>query len=72
MSDTHIALLWFLTSRSAWEEIHEVFGDGHDFDWALADDEETGFEEEQQKPEMKYQDVGALPLKRDSVDSQSH
>ncbi|OSX65311.1 hypothetical protein POSPLADRAFT_1167539 [Postia placenta MAD-698-R-SB12] len=42
---------------NAWEEIHEVFGDGHDFDWALADDEETGFEEEQQKPEMKYQDV---------------
>ncbi|TBU50800.1 transcription elongation factor SPT6 [Dichomitus squalens] len=42
---------------NAWDEIHEVFGDGHEYDWALVDDEETGFEEEQVKPEMKYQDV---------------
>ncbi|KAH9854249.1 transcription elongation factor Spt6 [Lenzites betulinus] len=43
--------------QGAWEEIHEVFGDGHDYDWALGDDEETNFEEDQAKPEMKYQDV---------------
>ncbi|PCH37999.1 transcription elongation factor Spt6 [Wolfiporia cocos MD-104 SS10] len=42
---------------NAWDEIHEVFGDGHDFDWALADDEEPTYDEEQPKPEMKYQDV---------------
>ena len=45
---------------SAWDEIHEVFGDGHDYDWALVDDEEPGYEEEQVKPEMKYQDVRRL------------
>ncbi|KAI0748143.1 transcription elongation factor SPT6 [Daedaleopsis nitida] len=42
---------------NAWDDIHEVFGDGHDYDWALVDDEEVGYEEEQVKPEMKYQDV---------------
>ena len=45
--------------QSAWDEIHEVFGDGHDYDWALADDEDAVFEEEQAKPEMKYQDVSS-------------
>ena len=34
---------------SAWDEIHEVFGDGHDYDWALVDDEEPGYEEQQVK-----------------------
>ena len=34
-----------------------MFGDGHDYDYALVDDEEAGYEEEQVKPEMKYQDV---------------
>ncbi|KAI0670362.1 transcription elongation factor Spt6 [Trametes maxima] len=43
--------------QSAWEEIHEVFGDGHDYDSALGDDEDAVFEEERAKPEMKYQDV---------------
>ncbi|KAI9064455.1 transcription elongation factor Spt6 [Trametes sanguinea] len=43
--------------QTAWEEIHEVFGDGHDYDWALADDEQAVDEEEPLKPEMKYQDV---------------
>ncbi|KAI0647073.1 transcription elongation factor Spt6 [Trametes meyenii] len=43
--------------RSAWEEIHEVFGDGHDYDSALGDDEDAVYEEERTKPEMKYQDV---------------
>lgn len=34
-----------------------MFGDGHDYDWALVDDEENAYEAEQAKPEMKYQDV---------------
>ncbi|GJE87155.1 transcription elongation factor Spt6 [Phanerochaete sordida] len=42
---------------SAWDEIYEVFGDGHDYDWALVDDDEAGMEEETQKAETKYQDV---------------
>ncbi|KZT09507.1 transcription elongation factor SPT6 [Laetiporus sulphureus 93-53] len=41
---------------NAWDEIHEVFGDGHEFDWALMDEEETAYDEEQ-KPEIKYHDV---------------
>ena len=28
------------TPSSAWDEIYEVFGDGHDYDWALVDDDE--------------------------------
>lgn len=30
-------VLWVVIDDcpSAWEEIHEVFGDGHDYDWAL-------------------------------------
>ncbi|CAL1704685.1 unnamed protein product [Somion occarium] len=42
---------------NAWDEIYEVFGDGHEFDWALEADEETPLDEEMLKPEMKYQDV---------------
>jgi hypothetical protein len=45
---------------SAWAEIHDVFGDGHEYDWALEGDDEADFNEEQLKPEMKYQDVCAL------------
>ncbi|TFY57669.1 hypothetical protein EVJ58_g6888 [Rhodofomes roseus] len=41
---------------NTWDELQEVFGDGHDYDWALAEDEEPVHQEEQ-KPEMKYQDV---------------
>lgn len=41
----------------AWDEIHGVFGDGHDYDWALLGDDEMDFEEERLKPEMRYQDV---------------
>ncbi|KAA1471105.1 transcription elongation factor Spt6 [Dentipellis sp. KUC8613] len=41
---------------NAWDEIHEVFGDGHDYDWALVDEDED-FAEEQIKPEMNYHDV---------------
>lgn len=46
-----------LTSSSAWDELHEVFGDGHEYDWALVGDDEVDHEEEQYKPEMKYHEV---------------
>jgi hypothetical protein len=49
-----------LINYSAWAEIHDVFGDGHEYDWALEGDDEAEFNEEQLKPEMKYQDVWAL------------
>ena len=39
---------------SAWDELHDVFGDGLDYDWAL-DDDEADYEEE--KPDMKLADV---------------
>lgn len=38
-----------------------MFGDGHDYDWALAEDEEAAYEVEQ-KSEMKYQDVRILTV----------
>lgn len=41
---------------SAWDEIHDVFGDGHEYDWALEGDDEAEYEE-RPKLEMKYQDV---------------
>lgn len=43
--------------NSAWDEIHDVFGDGHDYDWALVGDEELEHEEDRLKPDTKYQDV---------------
>jgi hypothetical protein len=46
-----------LTHSSAWDEIHDVFGDGHDYDWALEGEEDAPLDEEQMKPEMRYQDV---------------
>ncbi|KAI6019291.1 hypothetical protein BKA83DRAFT_4495320 [Pisolithus microcarpus] len=52
--------LWVLYTSylgSTLDEIHDVFGDGHEYDWALAGDTEVGLDEEAQKPEMKYQDV---------------
>lgn len=53
----------FLTLLSAWDEIQEVFGDGHDYDWALAaDEEDIGMTEEVVKPDMRYQDVCSSPL----------
>jgi len=48
----------FLTCRvSAWDEIHQVFGDGGDYAWALEDDNEYDEELQQQKLDMKYTDV---------------
>ncbi|TFK42525.1 transcription elongation factor SPT6 [Crucibulum laeve] len=41
---------------NAWDEIHDVFGDGHEYDWALVGDDEE-YAEDEFKPEMKYQDV---------------
>lgn len=52
-----ISLTMFDVTFSTWDEIHDVFGDGHDYDWALIDDEEEALAEEAGKPEMKYQDV---------------
>ncbi|KAH8116918.1 transcription elongation factor SPT6 [Phellopilus nigrolimitatus] len=42
---------------NAWDEISDVFGDGHDYDWALVDEEEEAMADEVSKPEMRYQDV---------------
>jgi hypothetical protein len=46
-----------LIQCSAWDEIHDVFGDGHEYDWALEADDEIQYDEDNLKPEMKYQDV---------------
>lgn len=37
-----------------------MFGDGHDYDWALAADDEYDYDEEQTKPDIRYQDVCIL------------
>lgn len=42
---------------NAWDEIHDVFGDGHDYDWALAGDDDNDQEEERYKQDTRYQDV---------------
>jgi hypothetical protein len=47
---------------SAWDEIHQVFGDGTDYAWALEDDNEYDEEIQQQKLDMKYTDVRESPL----------
>lgn len=41
-----------------------MFGDGHDYDWALGDDEDAAMEDEAPKSEMKYQDVRSLTTDR--------
>ena len=38
----------------AWDEIHDIFGNGEDYAWALAAEEE---EEEEKKGKMEYKDV---------------
>ncbi|EJD52929.1 hypothetical protein AURDEDRAFT_110772 [Auricularia subglabra TFB-10046 SS5] len=43
--------------RGAWDEITEVFGDGDDYDWALEGDEENVAEFEQNKEDLRLQDV---------------
>ncbi|KAF5380895.1 hypothetical protein D9615_004007 [Tricholomella constricta] len=42
---------------ATWHEIYDVFGDGHEYDWALEADHEIQYDEDNVKPEMKYQDV---------------
>ena len=46
-----------ISLSSAWDEIHDVFGDGHEYDWALEADDEVPIDEDHLKPDMKYQDV---------------
>ncbi|KAF8212158.1 transcription elongation factor SPT6 [Mycena galopus ATCC 62051] len=41
----------------AWDEIHDVFGDGHDYDWALVEDDDLGEEQDEPKPDTKFGDV---------------
>lgn len=43
-------------NSSAWDEIHDVFGDGHDYDWALIDDEGEVHPDDMNK-DLKYGDV---------------
>lgn len=40
---------------STWDEIHDVFGDGHDYDWALYEEDEIMFTEP--KEPTRYIDV---------------
>ncbi|KAJ6596967.1 transcription elongation factor SPT6 [Mycena vulgaris] len=40
----------------AWDEIHDVFGDGHEYDWALVEDDDIVYEDEA-KPDTKFVDV---------------
>jgi len=44
---------------SAWEEIHEVFGDGTDYDWALDAQAEGGDAEQDEdaKKDLRLEDV---------------
>ncbi|SPO19824.1 probable Transcription elongation factor SPT6 [Ustilago trichophora] len=42
--------------REAWDEIHEIFGNGEDYFWALEDEDEDAFEEDK-KNKMEYKDI---------------
>ncbi|KAG6917973.1 hypothetical protein DXG01_017157 [Tephrocybe rancida] len=42
---------------NAWDEIHDVFGRGNEYDWAMEGDDEVQYDEEHPKSDMKYQDV---------------
>lgn len=45
--------------KSAWDEIHDVFGDGTDFDWALdaqAQHADVDYEDEAKK-DLRLEDV---------------
>lgn len=42
--------------REAWDEIHEIFGNGEDYFWALEDEDEDAFDEEK-KNKMEYKDI---------------
>ena len=59
-----------LTPNSAWDEIFEVFGDGHDYDWALEGEEDEEYQEAAASKEMNYQDVCAIYL--NNIDAVAH
>ncbi|KAN0066079.1 Transcription elongation factor spt6 [Thecaphora frezii] len=42
--------------REAWDEIHEIFGNGEDYYWALEEDDEEGLEIDK-KARMEYKDI---------------
>ncbi|KAF5377014.1 hypothetical protein D9757_007713 [Collybiopsis confluens] len=42
---------------NAWAEIHEVFGDGHEYDWALVADEEMLYEQQDGSSEVTIKNV---------------
>ncbi|KAG7092574.1 hypothetical protein E1B28_008922 [Marasmius oreades] len=42
---------------NAWAEIHDVFGDGHEYDWALAGEDEPEYEDEVTKADLNIHDV---------------
>ncbi|CAK5277668.1 unnamed protein product [Mycena citricolor] len=42
----------------AWDEIHDVFGDGHEFDWALVEEDEGPALDEVGRQDAKFTDVG--------------
>lgn len=42
--------------REAWDEIHEIFGNGEDYYWALEEDDDDGLEIEK-KAKMEYKDI---------------
>jgi transcription elongation factor SPT6 len=42
---------------NAWDELHDAFGDGHEYDWALVGEDDMEYEEEMVKTDMRYQDV---------------
>jgi transcription elongation factor SPT6 len=53
--------------RTSWDEIYAVFGDGQDFDWALADEDEMEVDEDgeplrRDKKDWKLEDVSVIPV----------
>ncbi|EPQ32196.1 uncharacterized protein PFL1_00393 [Pseudozyma flocculosa PF-1] len=42
--------------REAWDEIHDIFGNGEDYYWALEEDDEDGLEIDK-KAKMEYKDI---------------
>lgn len=47
-----------LNGLRTWDEVYEVFGDGHDFDWALVAEEDMDeFADEEAKKDLRLEDV---------------
>ncbi|KAI6103451.1 hypothetical protein F5141DRAFT_1065262 [Pisolithus sp. B1] len=57
----------YLESMLAMHPNHAL--DGHEYDWALAGDNEVELDKEAQKPEMKYQDSSTLSLHQNLTES---